>query len=156
MSGLRPTLHDALERVKKYCAYQERSHGEVRAKLLSMHVYGDDLEEILAVLVDEGFLNEERYARSYASGKFRLNKWGRIKIRQHLKHKGVSDYCINKGMEEIRETEYVECIDRIIERKVSGPLDYAARQKLYSHLMQKGFELEIVKERVEHFISGQM
>jgi len=156
MASLRPTLNDALERAKKYCAYQERSHSEVRTKLLGMHVYGDDLEDIMATLIDEGFLNEERYARSYASGKFRLNKWGRVKIRLHLKQKGVSEYCIDKGLEEIREEEYIRCIDDLIARKVNAPIDYAGKQKVYSHLMQKGYEIELIKERVEYYLKTQM
>ena len=96
----RQQLSDILDQMRRYCVTQDRCHSEVRTKLLKKHVYGDDLEEILSQLVSEDFLNEERFARSYARGKFRMNKWGKFKIRMMLKQKQVSDYCIRKGLED--------------------------------------------------------
>ena len=84
---------DALAKLQRYCAYQDRCHQEVRTKLIDLGVFGDTLEEIITDLIKDNFLNEERFARSYARGKFRMRKWGRIKIRQELKLRKISDYC---------------------------------------------------------------
>lgn len=138
----------ALDRLRKFCAYQERCHSEVRTKLIKMEVYGDKLEEVMSQLISEDFLNEERYARSYARGKFRMNKWGRFKIRLHLQQKQVSDYCIEKGLAEIEEEAYIEVIDQLLETKLRGKTDFASRQKAKASLIRKGFEPELVGQRL--------
>ena len=81
---------------------------------MSIKVYGDELEEIISILISEGFLNEERFARSYCRGKFRIKKWGRQKIRKNLIFKRVSEYCIRKGMEEINEEEYLTALNETL------------------------------------------
>ena len=91
---------EALAKMQRYCAYQERCHEEVRSKLLNMGVYSDWREEIIVQLIEENFLNEERFARSFARGKFRIKQWGRNRIRQELKKRKISDYCVRKAMEE--------------------------------------------------------
>ncbi len=144
----RPTLSDALERMRRYCAQQDRAHSEVRNKLVRMQIYGDDLEEIISDLVTEGFLNEERFARSFARGKFRMNHWGRFKIRMHLKQKGVSEYSISQGLEEIDEEEYINAIDRELVKKLKGATDFSSCQKAKTALIRKGFEPELVSERL--------
>lgn len=134
--------------MRKYCAYQDRCHSEVRTRLLEHQVYGQDLEEIIATLITEKFLDEERFARSYARGKFNIKKWGRIKIRQQLKFKKVSEYCIKKGMQEIDEVLYFETLQHVIQKKkrslsVKG---YPLRQKLFSYAMQRGYESQLINE----------
>nr|HPR30119.1 RecX family transcriptional regulator [Chitinophagales bacterium] len=94
-----------LNKLRHYCAYQERCHEEVRTKLLSLKVYGDRLEEVISQLVQEDFLNEERYAKAYAGGKFRMQKWGRERIRKELRFRKISEYCIRQAMEEIPEED---------------------------------------------------
>src|SRR5688500_923655 len=95
------TAQQAKERIQQYCAYQERSHLEVRNKLYSFGLYRGDVDEILAGLITDGFLNEERFAKAFAGGKFRMKKWGRIKITHALESKGVSSNCIRIGLREI-------------------------------------------------------
>ena len=92
------TFDDAYLKATAYCAYQERSQMEVRNKLNELCVRNDAAEEIIAKLIQDNFINEERFACVYAGGKFRIKKWGRNKIRQALKSKGVSDYCCKKGL----------------------------------------------------------
>ena len=138
----------AIDRMRKFCSYQDRAHSEVRTKLIKLQVYGDDLEEIISQLVSEDFLNEERYARSYVRGKFRMNKWGKFKIRMHLQQKRVSEYCINKGMEEISEEEYVDMIDDLLTRKLAGNTDFKSKQKARDFVMRKGFEPGVVSGRL--------
>ena len=144
----RKQLSEILTQMRNYCARQDRCHSEMRTKLIKSEVYGDELEEILSQLVSEDFLNEERFARSYVRGKFRMNKWGRFKIRLQLKHKQVSDYCIRKGMEEIEDEEYNATIDDLLLKKLRGATDFKSRQKAKEALIRKGFEPDIVNERL--------
>jgi len=140
-------IDSILEKLRHYCAYQDRCHQEVRSKLLSLKVYGDDLEDIMSALITEDFLNEERFARSYARGKFRMKRWGRYKITQELKKRKVSDYCIRKGMTEIDEEEYHQTIVDLIEKfqKANPQIDKRQlNQKTLEHLQRKGFEINLV------------
>lgn len=140
----------ALEKLKYYCAYQERSHKEVRTKLLSLEVYGHQLEEIIACLIEENYLNEERYAAAIVRGKFTYKQWGRNKILQALKLQGVSTYCINKGMQEIEETEYVKTIHLLAEKKLETlskeKNKFSKMNKLRNYLLQKGYEFEYISD----------
>src|ERR687886_2511625 len=92
------TKEQALQKLKQYCAYQERSHYEVVQKLWDLGVRKAEHDEIVSALIEEDYLNEERFAIQYAGGKFRMLQWGRVKIKQALKQKGVSEYCIKKAL----------------------------------------------------------
>src|SRR6516225_4110830 len=87
-------VSQALSKIYRYCAYQERSHREVKNKLFEYGLYSNQVDEILSQLITEGFLNEERYAKAFAGGKFRMLKWGRIKIQQELEYEGLTPRCI--------------------------------------------------------------
>lgn len=140
----------ALEKLQQFCAYKERCHSEVRTKLIKLEIYGDRLEQVISELIQEDFLNEERYAKAYVSGKYRMNRWGKKKIIMNLKGKRVSDYCINKGLEEINEEEYLENLIALIEKQIrqysnKNLNDYQLRSKLFQFAMGKGYETEIIK-----------
>lgn len=138
---------EALAKLQRYCAYQDRCHQEVRSKLLELGVYGEVLEEIISELIQDNFLNEERFARSYARGKFRMRKWGKQKITQELKLRKLSDYCIAKAMEEIDEEEYQNTIQQLIDKKwKETKLEnlFLKRAKLAKYLIQKGYESNLV------------
>ena len=140
----------------KFCAYRERSHREVRTKLISLGVYGDALEEVLASLISEGYLNEERFARAFARGKFRMKKWGRRKILSGLKQQDISEYAIRKAMEEIDEEEYAETARELIQKKIdlSNKEDaFEQNQQVVRHLIQKGYEPEIVWQLIKELNS---
>ena len=137
----------ALRKLQKYCAYQDRCHQEVRSKLLDLKIYGDDLEDIIVQLIEENFLNEERFARSYARGKFRIKKWGRTRIRQELKRRKISAYCIKKGMEEIDEEDYVKTLRGLIDKKrnlLKEKKPFLLKNKLAKYVMGKGYESQLV------------
>lgn len=148
MTG-RTTLKEALTKLQAFCASRDRCHSEVRTKLLSLKVYGDDLEEIISQLISDGFLNEERFAKSYARGKFRINKWGRNKILYGLRSKNVAAYCIQIGLQEIDEEEYITVLDDLITKKLKGELSFEARQKVLASLKNKGFEQELILQRMK-------
>lgn len=143
------TKEEALQKLQRYCAYQDRCHLEVRSKLLDLQVYGDTLEEIMAELIEGNFLNEERFARSFCRGKFRMKKWGRQKIVRELKQRKISPYCIRKALEEIDESVYLETLRSLIARKeaqLKEPDPFRKRSKIGQFLIRRGFEPELVWE----------
>lgn len=138
---------DALKKLQRYCAYQERCHQEVRQKLLDLGIYGDDLEDIIAELITDNFLNELRFAQIYAGGKFRIKKWGRHRIRQELKKRKISAYCIKKAMLEIEEEDYLATLHDIFEKRlkhISEPNEFKRNGNLAKYAISRGFESEIV------------
>lgn len=143
---------EALPRMKKYCAFQERCHSEVRYKLIEHGIYGDLLEEVIVALITEGFLDEERYARSYARGKFRINNWGKVKIKQELKSRQVSDYCIRAGLTEISDEEYDEVLKKLLEAKLRTLREkdgFARKQKLNAYAQSRGYEYGAIAAVIE-------
>lgn len=140
------TLKEAKEKAAKYCAYQERAQQEVRDKLYHMGLRSDEMEEVLTELIMENFINESRYADAYARGRFHLKKWGRIKIQQGLKEKGLSDRCIQEGLASIDEGEYQETLYQLAEKKWGQLKDdaFVKKQKVARFLMQKGYEGSLV------------
>jgi regulatory protein len=145
LSRLSLTKDQALIKLQRYCAYQERCHQEVRNKLIALKVFGDDLEDVISNLISEGFLNEERYARAYVRGKARIKRWGKMKIVAQLKSRQISDYCIRKGLEELDEELNLENIDYWIEKGRNdyvGQEPYLLKSKISALLNRKGFSYE--------------
>ncbi|MEL7222150.1 MAG: regulatory protein RecX [Bacteroidota bacterium] len=144
------TKEQALKKLQHYCAYQDRCHSEVRTKLIELGVYGDTLEEIMADLIIEKFLDEERFARSYSRGKFNLKKWGRMRIRRELKFRKISAYCIKKGLSEIDEEAYRATLEGILIKKIQDYSrkynDYVSHQKAAQYAMGRGYESYLVWE----------
>ncbi len=139
---------EAQIKLQTYCAYRDRCHSEVRKKLIELKVFGDDLEDIIVALINDNFLNEERFAKSFARGKFRIKHWGRIKIKRELKFRRVSDYCIKQGMKEIEEDEYYKTALKLTTKyyqKQKG-LEPLRRKKTYGYMMTKGYESSIINE----------
>ncbi|HPH86769.1 MAG TPA: RecX family transcriptional regulator [Ferruginibacter sp.] len=140
----------ALEKIKHYCSYQERSHQEVKDKLYSFGLYPGEVEELLSQLISENYLNEERYAIAFAGGKFRAKHWGRIKIRYALKLQRVSDYCIKKALAIIDERDYEQLLDKLAQEKLrtlrSEKNIFIKKKKIQSFLQQRGFENELISE----------
>jgi regulatory protein len=144
-----------LEKIKAYCAYQERSHKEVRTKLIELGIYHLELENYITLLIEENFLNEERYARAIARGKFYYKNWGRKKIIQSLKLQQVSAYCIKQAMQEINENDYVKTIDKLAEKKMdtlkSEKNKFSKMTKLQNYLLQKGFEFDYINTVLKQY-----
>jgi len=139
------TKEQALQKLKHYSGYQERCHREVKEKLYNLGVNRKDHDEIIAALIEEGYLNEERFAIAFAGGKFRLKQWGRVKIKYELKQKQVSDYCIKKALKEIDEDEYREVLNKLATEKYEllKEEQYMIRKKKTTdYLIQKGYEHE--------------
>lgn len=144
---------EAKRKAESYCAYQERSQQEVRDKLYQWGLYTKDVENIISYLIENNFLNEERFAKAYVLGKFRIKGWGRIKIMQGLKLKQVSAPLIKIAMKEIDPSDYFEKLRTIIEKKsalIKESDPYKHRNKLYQYALGRGYEnnliLEILKD----------
>ncbi len=139
---------EALQKLRHYCAYQERCQKEVRTKLLELGQRGDDLEEIIAMLIEENFIDEERFAQLYVGGKFRIKRWGRQKIINGLMQKNISDYCMNKAIKMINEEDYFNVLKELATSKLSKISEsediYTKRKKVANYLVQRGFENEII------------
>lgn len=147
------TKEQALQKLKHYCAYQERCHSEVKEKLYQLGVWKKDHDEIIASLIEENYLNEERFAIAYAGGKFRVKQWGRVKIKYELKQKQVSDYSIKKAMKQIDEGEYVSVLNKLAKEKYAAlkSEQYLVRKKkTMDYLLAKGFEADLVRKAVEN------
>jgi regulatory protein len=148
----RLTPSDALSRAYNFCAYQERSHREVKEKLFSYGLSSDDVDQILSKLISEGFVNEERFAKAYAGGKFRMKKWGRLKIENELNALGLSPRNITKGLQEIVDEDYEETLQRLLEKKESAlqePDKFKKRDKLGKYAIGRGYEPELVWKMVK-------
>lgn len=146
---------DALDRLQRYCAYQDRCHKEVRSKLLEIGIYGDDLENIIVDLIEDNFLDEQRFATAYARGKFRYKKWGRIRIQRELKMRQISAYCLKKAMEEISDEDYMETLENLLEKKnrvLREKNIWKRRKKLADYVISKGYESYLVWEAVKRLL----
>jgi regulatory protein len=140
----------ALPKAKHYCAYQERCHSEVKEKLYGFGLNTKEVDQIISTLIEENYLNEERFAIQFAGGHFRSKKWGRVKIKYQLKQKQVSEYCIKKSLKQIDEEEYLKTLQQIFEAKLktlkSEKNIFIKKRKLQDHLLQKGFEADLIKD----------
>ncbi|HEU4471897.1 MAG TPA: regulatory protein RecX [Flavisolibacter sp.] len=151
------TKEQALQKVRQYCAYQERSHYEVQQKLWELGVRKVEHDEIISTLIEEDYLNEERFAIQYAGGKFRMKEWGRKKIYYGLKEKKVSEYNIRKAMKEIDEESYMKTLRHVAEKKydsLKGEQYLVRQKKTADYLMQKGFEPELVTRMIAELRGG--
>jgi regulatory protein len=148
------SLPEALGKIQRYCAYQERCHQEVKNKLFEFGLYSDQVNEVISELITNGFLNEERFARAFAGGKFRMKKWGRIKIVNELESKGVSVNCIRLGLKEIDENDYQKVLSEIVLKKGDAIAEenlFTKRDKISKYAIQKGYEPEIVWKTIKQF-----
>jgi len=149
-----------LLRMQNYCAFSERSTEEVRKMMKDFDLNPADAWTVLERLTKAGFINEARFAKSFAGGKFRIKKWGKRKIEVEMKKKGLSEELIEKGLNELPEKDYTDTLDELlkkkwaqISRKEVEKDDYEAkqknRQKLIRYALQKGYEMDLVMERVK-------
>ena len=143
------TPEQALQKLRHYCAYQERCHSEVREKLYELGVWKKEHDLIISTLIEENYLNEERFALAYAGGKFRIKKWGRVRIRYSLQQKQVSEYSIKKAMKGIPEEDYIETARVLAEEKyrdLKGEQYLVRKKKTIDHLVAKGYEFDLVNK----------
>ncbi|MET3115014.1 regulatory protein [Pedobacter sp. CG_S7] len=139
----------ALAKAEHYCAYQERSQYEIRNKLYEWGLYTNDVEELITELILTNFLNEERFSKAYVSGKFNINKWGKIKIKQGLKLKKVPEKMITRALNGINEDDYLSTLQDCAEKKlriITEKDPFKRKHKLITHLLTRGFEHNLILE----------
>jgi len=144
------TREQALQKLKHYCAYQERCHQEVKEKLYSLEMHKPDVELIMSQLIEENYMNEERFAIQYAGSKFRMKHWGRVKIKHALKQKQVSEYCIRKALGQIDADDYAKTLEKLGAAKWKLLADekniFVKKRKMQDFLLQKGYESDLIKD----------
>jgi len=146
------TLKEAILKLENYCLYQNRCHSEVEQKLWDTETPQHLHDEVLLHLIQKDYLNEERFAESFVRGKFSQKKWGRNKIKQHLKQKKVSEHCIKKGLQEIDEGKYLNTLESLLEKKkslVKGKNHFDKNAKIANYLIGKGYESNLVWEMLK-------
>jgi regulatory protein len=143
----------ALLKIRDWCAYQERSQNETRQKLYAFGLHQTEVEEIIATLISENFINEERFAIAFAGGKFRIKGWGRQKIKNDLRRHKLSEYCIQKGLGSINESDYLGFLEKLALKKaktLNKRADaYSRTGALYRFLVSRGFEPGLVAEQLK-------
>ncbi|MFD2726517.1 regulatory protein RecX [Hyunsoonleella rubra] len=146
------TVQEATRKLEHYCAYQERCHQEVRKKLESMHMIPEAIDVIIVHLLEHNFLNEERFAKTFVRGKFRIKAWGRRRLTYELRQKDISKVNINQALAEIEETEYIEVFNGLAEKKansITGISKHKKRRKLIDYLLYRGWETHLVYEKAK-------
>ncbi len=150
------TVDEIKKKLEYYCAYQDRCHQEVEKKLSEFRLIPEAREMILLHLMQHDFLNEERFAKSFARGKFRIKQWGRKRIVQELKYRDITAYNIKSALKEIDADEYMSTLYKVAEikeRAIKEKNAYLKKQKLYQHLYRKGYESDLIQEVIKEVIS---
>ena len=152
------TVEEAQKKLESYCAYQDRCHQEVEKKLYEMQMISEAKELILLYLMEYNFLNEERFAKSFARGKFRIKKWGKQRIIRALKYKDISAYNIKKGLQEIDNDDYLQILKEIAIKKKNAIIEkngFKKSQKITNFLLYRGFENDLVYQVVREIMDDK-
>lgn len=151
------SLPEALAKIYRYCAYQERSHQEVKNKLYEYGLHSSEVEETISRLISEGFLNEERFAKAFAGGKFRIMKWGKHKIERELQAQGLTKKCISIGLKEVDDSDYRKTLKALIRKKselIHEENTFKKKDKVARYVIGKGYEPELVWEMVKNYFGN--
>ncbi|MBT8259854.1 MAG: RecX family transcriptional regulator [Bacteroidia bacterium] len=149
------TVDEALNRLQNYCSYQERCHQEVKQKLKDMHMIPEVIDYIIVLLIQDNFLNEERFAKTYVRGKFKIKKWGRHRLTLELNKKNVSKNNINQALKEIDELEYIDTFNSLAEKRfnsISETNKLKKKKKLVDYLLYRGWESHLVYNKANALI----
>ncbi len=149
------TVTEAISKMERYCAYQERCHHDVEDKLKTMKLIPEAKEKIILHLLEHNFLNEERFAKAFARGKFNIKKWGKQRITRELKYRKVSDYNIKTALKEISEEDYLSTFHELAEKKFTNTIETdpsKKRKKITNYLLYRGWETHLVYEKINELI----
>jgi len=147
------TFEEIKQKLVNYCVYQDRCHSEIEQKMRDFLLIPEAKDEIFLYLINENYLNEERFTRSYIRGKFYIKHWGRTKIKMNLKQKGITEKLISKSMNEIDEDDYIKTVNKIYQdyfSKQKGLKDYQKKSKAIKHLISKGYEYDVILEVINN------
>ncbi len=147
------TVDEIKKKLEYYCVYQDRCHQEVEKKLQEYQLIPEAREKILLHLFQENFLNEERFSKSFARGKFRIKKYGKQRIVKELKYRGISAYNIKTALKEIDDDEYVITANLLIEKKKDSLNEsnvIIKRKKITDYMLRKGYEFNLIQEIINN------
>jgi regulatory protein len=149
------TVDEARKRLESYCAYQERCHKEVKTKLKDMRMIPEAIDTIVVHLIQHNFLNEERFAKAYVRGKFRIKKWGRIRLVRELKFREISKYSVDSALKEIDLDDYYETLDELMQKRIAQVKEnnnYKKKKKVADYLLYRGWESHLVYEKLNEYL----
>ena len=150
------TFEEAKSKLERYCSYQERCHQEVVQKLQKMNMIPQVVDAVVVHLIEHKFLNEERYAEAFVRGKFRIKKWGKYRITQELKQRGITKNLISSALEQISEEEYFQTFHELAEKKAASILErnpQKKKRKLADYLLYRGWESHLVYDKVNEVVN---
>ena len=149
------TVNEIEFKLKQYCSYQDRCHNEVEKKLSKFNLISQAKDQILFNLINEDYLNETRFCKSFVRGKFKIKNWGKRRIIQELKSRKISEFNIKKGLSEINEIEYLEKFENLFNKKLSS-LENLNRidkkKKIFSYLQYRGWETNLIYEKINQIL----
>ncbi|WP_458628040.1 regulatory protein RecX [Winogradskyella sp. PC D3.3] len=149
------TVKEAQKKLEHYCAYQERCHKEVRQKLRDMHMIPEAIDVIMVHLIEHNFLNEERFAKTFVSGKFRIKKWGKNRLLRELKFRDISKYSIDVALKEIDLDDYYNTLDDLVQKRIAQvkePNVFKKKKKVADYLLYRGWESALVYEKLNAYL----
>lgn len=149
------TVDEAKKKIEHYCAYQERCHKEVRTKLREMRMIPEAIDLILVHLIAHNFLNEERFAKAFVSGKFRIKKWGKNRLVRELKLREISKYSIDSALNEIDLDDYYNTLDALTQKRIAQVTErnlYKKKKKVADYLLYRGWESHLVYEKLNAYL----
>ena len=149
------TIDEAKKKLEYYCAYQERCHKEVTKKLKDMYMIPKAIDVIIVHLLKHNYLNEERFAKTFVSGKFKIKKWGKRRLTLELKRKDIGKVNINQALNEIKDIEYIEVFNNLAEKKavlIKETNKWKKKKKLIDYLLYRGWEAHLVYDKVNELI----
>jgi len=149
------TVDQAQKKLESYCAYQERCHKEVRSKLIEMRMIPEAVDKIIVHLIEHNYLNEERFAKAYVRGKFRIKKWGKNRLVRELKFRNISKYSIDSALKEIEPDDYCKTLDDLVIKRISQVKEsnsYKKRKKVTDYLLYRGWESHLIYEKLNEYL----
>ena len=149
------TIKEIEFKLKQYCSYQDRCHSEVENKLLKFNLISQAKDQILFNLINEDYLNETRFCKSFVRGKFKIKNWGKRRIIQELKSRKISEFNIKKGLSEINESDYQEKFENLFNKKLSSLENLNSidkKKKIFSYLQYRGWETNLIYEKINQIL----
>ena len=149
------TVDEAKRKLEHYCVYQERCHKEVRQKLRDMRMIPEAIDNIIVHLIEHNFLNEERFAKAFVRGKFRMKKWGKNRLVRELKFRAISKYSIDVALKEIDLDAYEQTLDELVQKRIAQVKEsniYKKKKKVADYLLYRGWESALVYDKINAYL----
>ena len=150
------SFDEAQKVLEKYCAYQERCHKDVIDKLKKMRMIPEVIDTIIVYLIENNYLNEERFAKTFARGKFCIKKWGKNRIVRELKLRKISKCSIDSALKEIDPDDYLHTLDELVQKRIAQVAErniYKKKRKVADYLLYRGWEPNLVYEKINKLIT---